>query len=180
MGAAQRTLPVGVLLLGRHPALWSELVDHTGQQLRELRQQVGTAHPGLLRELPHSLRTERRAEIMRRDRLVLPLADPRVDRPAVAGLGELIDQGTEPPGSTTASEQTTEPTLAAAETAAAWVTQHAAEATAPGPRSKQAHQDADEGVGAGTLLLTGVATDHTADDAVEQAYDLSSCGPRAG
>lgn len=28
--AARRGLPVGVLLLGRHPALRSQLVDHTG------------------------------------------------------------------------------------------------------------------------------------------------------
>lgn len=121
-----------VLLLGRHPALRSELVDHTGQQLRELRKQVGTAHAGLLLELAHRLRTERRAEIMRRDRLVLAFADPRVDRPAVASLGELLDQGTKPADSATATEQTTEATLAA-ETAAACVAHHAAEAATSGP-----------------------------------------------
>ena len=50
-------------MLGRHPALRGELVDHPRQKLRELRQQVGTVHSGLLRELVNRLGTERRAEI---------------------------------------------------------------------------------------------------------------------
>ena len=106
-----------VFLLGWHPALRGELVDYTRKQVRELRQQVGTAHAGLLRELPNRLWTKGCSEIVRRDWLVLSLANPRVDRTAMAGLSKLLNKGTETSGS--ATEQTPEATLATTETAVA-------------------------------------------------------------
>ena len=140
--------------------LWLLSTDNLNRPSQELEPLLG-----IIIDAVETL-AERGAEVVRRDRLVLAVSDPRIDRPAVTGLGELLDQSTEAASPARTPEQTAETALTGAPHAAARVTEHAAETAAPSSRRQKAHQDADEGVCA-ALLLTAVAADHAADDAIE-------------
>ena len=80
------------LVLLRHLAVRRQLVDDAGQGGGQLLEQFLLVQSGALRDLADDLRTDRIAEIIGVDRLVLPGADPGVGDVAVAGVFELVEQ----------------------------------------------------------------------------------------
>ena len=60
----------------RQPAIGSHAIDRTRQMLAELRQKVLRRHASLTRHVPHLAFAQNALQLLRRDRLVGPVANP--------------------------------------------------------------------------------------------------------
>src|SRR5262245_50908391 len=86
-----------IRLTGKLP-VWRQPVDHTRKVPGELRKQIILRGTRLARKIVDGFLPERVAQLVGRDRLVLPGADPGVDHVLKPALLELIDEDVEAPG----------------------------------------------------------------------------------
>ena len=69
-----------------------QLVDYSGEDARQLRDEILRRYPGHARQVVDCIRSEGLMQLIRRDRLVLPGPDPRVDHVAMPVLLEPLHQ----------------------------------------------------------------------------------------
>ena len=75
-----------------HATLRRHLVDYSGEDARSLRDEILRRYPGHARQVVDCIRPQRLMQLIRRDRLVLPGPDPRVDHVAMPVLLEPLHQ----------------------------------------------------------------------------------------
>ena len=75
----------------RHLTVWRHAIDHTGEMLTELRQEITRRHTGLPGHVLHLILSENRMQLLRRNRLFGAVADPGLSNVPQSGLLETGD-----------------------------------------------------------------------------------------